>query len=200
MPLAPTTPAPRDRREEILLATLRVIGEGGVDAVTHRRVAEIAGFSHGSITYHFASREALVREAFRFYIADLRASIQAVEKALADDRHATWVDAIVALSARDLEQPALARAEYEMYVFAARDAETASDVERWDAAIDVGFARHLEEAGIARPIEGARALRGTIRGFELERLSRPVPLDELRRRLQLVLAGLLDQGDAEPPL
>lgn len=193
---APLTRAPENRRDEILLAALRVIGRGGVDSLTFRSVAQEAGIPHGSITYRFDSREEVILEAFRFYLADLHAAAQAVEKELRDAENFSGVEAVLAMSARDLEQPEIARAEYEMYVYAARDDALARDIEHWDAVTDAMLARPLEDAGIPRPLEAARTIRGTVRGFEIERLSRDVDLDELRRRLQIVFTGLLVD---EPP-
>ena len=51
------------RREEILRATLRVIGARGPDAVTHRAVAEAAGVPLSATTYYFASKEELLAQA-----------------------------------------------------------------------------------------------------------------------------------------
>ena len=61
--------APRgeERKTQMLNATLRLIAAGGVDSVTHRRVAEAAGVPLGSTTYHFESREHLLQEAFEHY-------------------------------------------------------------------------------------------------------------------------------------
>lgn len=50
------------------MATLDVIAEEGLDAVRHRRVADLAGVSPGSTTYHFASRDDLIDEAFAYYL------------------------------------------------------------------------------------------------------------------------------------
>ena len=43
------------RKDEILAATLRLIGARGADAVTHRAVAEEAGVPLSATTYYFAS-------------------------------------------------------------------------------------------------------------------------------------------------
>src|SRR4051812_47861783 len=51
------------RREQILDATLRVIGRSGRQAVTHRAVAEEAGVPLGSTTYYFDSRDDLLQQA-----------------------------------------------------------------------------------------------------------------------------------------
>src|SRR5262249_57001171 len=53
----------QNRRDQILEATLRVIGRSGREAVTHRAVAEEAGVPLGSTTYYFDSRDDLLRQA-----------------------------------------------------------------------------------------------------------------------------------------
>lgn len=53
-----------DRRERILDAVLDVIAEHGVAGVTYRAVADAADVPLGSMTYHFAGMDELLREAF----------------------------------------------------------------------------------------------------------------------------------------
>ncbi|MCL7428054.1 TetR/AcrR family transcriptional regulator [Streptomyces sp. YS415] len=52
------------RRERILAATLDLIAEEGVAGVSHRKIAARAGVPLGSMTYHFAGMDELLREAF----------------------------------------------------------------------------------------------------------------------------------------
>lgn len=61
----PTGARPRGtaRREALLDAVLQVVAEVGVDAVTHRRVAETAGLPLASTTYWFESKEHLLTAA-----------------------------------------------------------------------------------------------------------------------------------------
>lgn len=61
----PTAARPRGtaRREALLDAVLRVVADVGVDAVTHRRVAEVAGLPLASTTYWFDSKEHLLTAA-----------------------------------------------------------------------------------------------------------------------------------------
>jgi DNA-binding transcriptional regulator YbjK len=47
------------RKEDLLDAAIRVLGEGGVRAVTHRAVDAEAGMASGSTANHFATRDAL---------------------------------------------------------------------------------------------------------------------------------------------
>ena len=189
---APQKAATEGRRELILEATLGVIGAGGVDAVTHRRVAEEAGVALGSIAYYFDSRDDLVRQAFRFYMEGVSISAAEIEEALRGGGVAELVRGLVALSERDLDGPELVHAEYEMLVYAGRDPELAREVTRWQKTLDARLAESLEELGVPKPLEGARSVRGALRGFELERLINPgVGGRELRRRLETVIAGLL---------
>lgn len=52
-----------DRRTALLDATLTLIGEGGLSAVTHRAVEAAAGLPHGSTTYYFKTRQQLIDAA-----------------------------------------------------------------------------------------------------------------------------------------
>ena len=52
------------RREKILQATLETIAAHGINAVTHRKIAQCAGVPLGSLTYYFAGIDALLEEAF----------------------------------------------------------------------------------------------------------------------------------------
>jgi TetR/AcrR family transcriptional regulator, regulator of biofilm formation and stress response len=58
-----TRPRGAARRDALLDAVLRVVAEAGVDAVTHRRVAEVAGLPLASTTYWFESKEHLLTAA-----------------------------------------------------------------------------------------------------------------------------------------
>jgi len=58
-----TRPRGTARREALLDAVLRVVAEVGVDAVTHRRVAEAAGLPLASTTYWFESKEQMLTAA-----------------------------------------------------------------------------------------------------------------------------------------
>ena len=67
-----------ERRERILGATLAVIGRSGIGAVTHRSVAEEAGVPLGSLTYWFGTKDDLLREALRRFVADEAARLRGI--------------------------------------------------------------------------------------------------------------------------
>lgn len=51
----------RETREVIIAATMRLLVEEGYRAITMRRVAKECGLKIGNLTYHFGSREDLIR-------------------------------------------------------------------------------------------------------------------------------------------
>ncbi|MEW6268537.1 MAG: TetR family transcriptional regulator [Thermodesulfobacteriota bacterium] len=184
-------PQAERKRRAILDAVLRVVAEGGVDAVTHRRVAAEAEVPLGSTTYYFASREDLLREAFRQHAGAVYGSLDALADELplrsADD----LVGFLVELVRRELAEPAGIVVEYELIVRAARDLELAREVNAYERNLTARLAESLERLGVAHALEAARTLIALVRGFELERLTRPsVELADLRRRLRVVVGAL----------
>jgi len=181
-----------DRRTAILDAALRLIGAGGIDSVTHRRVAEAAGVPLGSTTYYFDSRAHLLGQAFIHHIGRM----QRIHAELASEhriRDAESVaDFLVALSERTFDDRPSMLAKYELTLFAARDAELADVLHDWDDRMVAGLARSLDALGAPRPFDGARSLLQLLRGYELDRLTRDdADEGELRRRLLVVIDALV---------
>lgn len=50
-----------DTREQILSSALHLLVEEGYSALTMRRIAAVCGLKIGNLTYHFATREELIR-------------------------------------------------------------------------------------------------------------------------------------------
>jgi AcrR family transcriptional regulator len=180
-------------RSAILGATLEIIASHGIDAVTHRRVAERAGVSPGSTTHHFASREELLRAAFRFYLehADrLLTTIDAENRAAVSDPLERVRRFATETIGREFIEPGarFIRAEHEMLLFASTDDELASFVRAWESRWVASIAGDFEAAGWPRPVEAARTLMNLIRGYELERLLDPqADAAEFGRRLDPLL-------------
>lgn len=109
-----------DRRDRIIDACLDVIAEHGVAGTTHRRVAERADVSLGSMTYHFTGMDALLGEAFDRFA---RGSSDAFEASMAGCTSAA--EARVAL-ARHIQHDVFGTPRelvltQELYTLAARD-------------------------------------------------------------------------------
>jgi len=188
----PDLPAAEGRRAAILEATLRVIAAGGADDVTHRRVAAEAGVPLGSTTYYFASRDDLVRDAFRHYVGKVFAFLSAIER----EFHRLGADEVVAflveVARREFADRGTVLVEYELIVRAARDPVLARDFNDYARALESGLAERLERLGATQPFEAARTLIALVRGFEIHGLTHAdVDADDLRRRLRAVIGALL---------
>jgi DNA-binding transcriptional regulator YbjK len=195
IPAAAPAGPPEGRRILILEATLRLIAEGGVDSVTHRRVAKAAGVSLSATTYYFDSREHLLREAFRHCIERAKAEQSRLAAGFRERGADRIVDFLVALVDAEVAAPGLMLAEYELTLFAARDPEVADALREWDDWMVAQLGQGLESLGATRPFEGARTLLHLVRGYELHRLTHREPdADDLRRPLEVVVSAILGGG------
>jgi DNA-binding transcriptional regulator YbjK len=184
---------PGSVRERILVATLEVIATEGLDAVRHRRVAEIAGVSPGSTTYHFASRGDLVEEAFTYYLDEASAVLDSLAEPISegDDPVEALVRYITALLTREFRTAGLVQAEYELILHATRSPELARRLADWEDAHVVRFEQFLRSAGAAHAQESARLLVAVIRGLEVDGLIHPGRGEDLAEQLTPVVAALV---------
>src|SRR5690349_11883607 len=53
-------------REALLNAAVRVVGRGGLRRLTYRAVAQEAGVTHGLVSHHFGTRDALIEAALQY--------------------------------------------------------------------------------------------------------------------------------------
>lgn len=67
-----------DRRDQLLDETLALVSEGGLGAVTHRAVERAAGVPHGSVTYHFGSRDDLIDALVERMVATCAAQVSEI--------------------------------------------------------------------------------------------------------------------------
>lgn len=186
------SPAGEGRRSVILHAALRVVAAGGIDAVTHRRVAAEAGVALGSTTYYFGSRDEILLEAFRHYIAVHNAKTALLAEQFPKRNVAAFIDLLVASTRRQFEDSAMLLAEYELILFAARNPQLAEEYRAWQRQLAGQVAERLEQLGVDKPIETSRTLLAALRGFELDRLARAdQSFEELRHRLEVLLHALL---------
>ncbi|MEM7413288.1 MAG: TetR family transcriptional regulator [Myxococcota bacterium] len=186
------------RRETILDAALGLIARQGFAAVSHRRVAAAAGVPLGSTTYYFESREHLLREAFRRYLAQTSAELADGARALKErPTLARALDYLLAYTEREVADRAVIVTEYELVLFAARDGSLAEELHAWYDAMVADLAEVLERLGARTPFDAARAVFQMVRGYELEALTRGEPRTaDLRRRLETLLTSYLASSGA----
>jgi DNA-binding transcriptional regulator YbjK len=184
--------APLPRREAILDAVLRVIAERGTEEVTHRSAAAAAGVALGSTTYYFASRDELVREAFRHYVTRVLGLLNEILLESQPRDAAGLVEFLVEVARREVSGRWTVIVEYELMLRAARDPALAADFRRYERALTSGLAEALEALGAPQPFDAARTLIALVRGFELDGLTRPdADIGELARRLAPIVEQAL---------
>lgn len=155
---------------------LRVVSEGGLQAVTHRAVERAAGVPHGTVTYYFGTRDELVMAMVDRLVEDCRREVSGIARdvtmALAPragtldvdgfvERIVAWID-----GSRELH---LARFEFELA--AARDARLR--VRMSEAALVFWrLCEPLVQAlGSPNPALDGRAMAAAIDGLLLDRIS-----------------------------
>ncbi|QKW34829.1 TetR family transcriptional regulator [Actinomadura sp. NAK00032] len=159
-------------RDRILQATLRLIGERGIGAVTNRAVARAAGVSLGSLTYHFPSQEDLLREALHTFVEQEIARITAYATALAD----SGVDPAqapdqVEKAILDFTDGPEQIANLELHLHAARDPGLLETSKRSVAAYDDLATAVLKALGIPDAEHHAPAIVAMLYGLALRRLA-----------------------------
>ncbi|MEC3917894.1 TetR/AcrR family transcriptional regulator [Nocardia sp. CDC160] len=191
-------PVHTDRTELILDATLRLIGSGGPQAVTHRSVAAEAGVSLGAITHHFKTRDVLVEQALRLLAQREQQTLDQLTLSLATSGfdQAQWVATVARYLADRTRAGALQlQATYELLLECARRPGLRDVMSDWTAAQSRLAVVALREAGSATPDAHAPLLIAAITGLLLKQLAYPRPkfetailapaLDELLTRLSL---------------
>lgn len=185
------------RRALILEAALRVLGEEGASAVTHRRVAREAGLPLAATTYWFASKDELLADAYRL-AADTdiermrRLSTEYAERARAD-----LAGALTDLLAADLaESRTSLLAAYSLWIEAARRPALRPIEQEWTRAYVEVVEAVLRDAGSPHPATDAELLVATLDGLLLAQLAleHPDPAVALRPQLERLVAALLRAG------
>ncbi|HET8680475.1 MAG TPA: TetR family transcriptional regulator [Micromonosporaceae bacterium] len=199
--------ATRPTRDRLLDAAVAVLARDGLHALSHRVVEREAGATHGSATYYFGTRHAMLVETLR-YVA--RRDEELVQRALPEGGRPDDLAALVADSS-GLEQvvqqvlelfnggrpETLAR--YELLLYAARQPELHAEVARWRGFFAQLIEPMLERLGVAQPASAARWLLATFDGNLLHQLASPDPALAARtpRYLQALLHAVTSQ-DVRP--
>lgn len=169
--------APNDphRREKILLATLETIAAHGINAVTHRKIAQCAGVPLGSLTYYFTGIDALLEEAFAGFTEQM--SVQYLAFFDHVDNREQAAEAITALifsaqmtTARNMELM------YQLYAYISKKPALKEVMQNWMLRSQQTLERWFD------PVT-ARALDAFIEGMTLHYVidRQPLTRDEIRR-------------------
>ncbi|MFE9566522.1 TetR/AcrR family transcriptional regulator [Streptomyces sp. NPDC006487] len=180
---------PSQTKERIVAATLRIIGEDGVAAVTNRRVAQEAEVSLGSITYHFATQNDLLRESLHaFVVQETRRFTDLAQLHCTGPTTPQEAAALVGQVAADTAFDSEHIAPFELYIQAGRDPQLRAAAAECFAAYDQLAASILGALGVPDPERMAGPVVALVIGLQLRRLATGAATDELVDAL-LLLTG-----------
>jgi TetR/AcrR family transcriptional regulator, regulator of biofilm formation and stress response len=174
-PSAGRTAVPR----AILDAAVRVVGEDGASALTHRRVAERAGVSLSATTYYFRSKAQILEQAL-FLASERELTELSVVHDLFDPAVMT-VEEWAARLARVLAAETRGRrrimllAQFEMDMYAARHPPLRAAVRELNARYAALIEPVLIRLGARETTRNAKLFVAAVTGLLLEQASCPVP-------------------------
>ncbi len=188
-------PRPRGaaRREALLEAVLKIVAEVGADAVTHRRVAEVADLPLASTTYWFESKEQLLTAALE--LAAQR-DIARLQEFIAEplDESADPLELAVAAILEPLDESLQAGrgsllATYALLLEAARRPSLRTVTKDWTEAYVKLLGRLFQAAGSDDPRADGELLLAAADGLLIYRLAQGTGGDLVPRLRRL--AGAL---------
>jgi DNA-binding transcriptional regulator YbjK len=141
--LVPKGTVDPDRPLRIALAALEVVAERGVEGLTHRRVAAVAGIPLGSTTYHYATLDDLLAAAIVEAKRATDVELEAWARTLGPD-----TDLVRAVA--DYVMQALTHhwgrtvVEHELYLAALRRPQLSSLSQQWDDAFPAVLSQHVD--------------------------------------------------------
>jgi DNA-binding transcriptional regulator YbjK len=182
------------RRGEILEATLRVIGEGGVKSVTHRAVAQEAKVALASTTYYFDSKDALIEEALELAIARSIEAVRRFTACPAEISRDELIDRVVGFADQQINDPkALLLAQYELMLEAGREEYLRPLLRRWTIAYMDGFESLVCSAGLTE--RATEIITNFVEGALLNHVTTPTD-GFLQERLRPLLTDLVSAIDS----
>ncbi|MEU6553332.1 TetR family transcriptional regulator [Streptomyces sp. NPDC046915] len=184
-PTAPSVPT----RQRIITAVLRIIGEGGIAALTNRRIAKEAGVSLGSVTYHFETQHDLLRESLLQFVREearyfTELADQCQTEGLDIEDAASLAGQVACGTALDSAH----LAPFELYIHAGRDERLREAASQAFEAYDRLAAQILTALGVPDAERLAATTVAVVMGLQLRHLATGSPADDLVDAL-LLLAG-----------
>ena len=186
--------ATQGRREQILEATLRVIGRSGRESVTHRAVAEEAGVPLGSTTYYFDSRDDLLRQALEYVAAhEVERYGQLGEELRSVKSGRELADRLLSGLVAAAEDRVAYIAEYELWLEAGRRPELREAAQSWCDAEQRSVAGAMETLGSSDPRADASLVVAAIDGLGERVLAREEDPAQAAKELRPELRRLIER-------
>jgi TetR/AcrR family transcriptional repressor of bet genes len=205
------TAPPAQRREQLILATIRSVADRGLADTTIATVAQEAGLSQGIVNLHFRSKDGLLTETLRYLADEYRGAIQKAAEAA----EASPVEGLLAMVELDFRRSICSRDKLAVWFafwgerrFRPTYRRICAERDRsYDDLVRMICARLCEEGGYrdVEPALVADGLSALTDGLWLDLLVRPDSMSRERAR-RITLSYLADafprhftQPEAGPP-
>jgi TetR/AcrR family transcriptional regulator, regulator of biofilm formation and stress response len=186
--------ATQGRREQILEATLRVIGREGREAVTHRAVAEEAGVPLGSTTYYFDSRDDLLGQALEHVSAlEVERYSRLGEDLRSVKSGRDLADRLISELVAAAEDRVAYIAEYELWLEAGRRPDLREAAQNWCNAEQGAVAAAMETLGSSDPRADASIVVAALDGLGERVLAREDDPASAAKELKPELRRLIER-------
>ena len=182
------------RREVLLDAAIRVLGERGVRAVTHRAVDAEAGLTIGSTTNYFPSRDALFAAIVERFAERERQNFEDLAVTVSPRSPAELGRALGA-AVRDSVGPnrTLTLCRYALLVESANNPALRVQIAATGARVGAWMTNWLRVVGSSDPDREVHLLGNYVTGMVLHQLAMPDPnfdpTDKLVALLEALVAG-----------
>jgi TetR/AcrR family transcriptional regulator, regulator of biofilm formation and stress response len=182
-----------ERKERIVTAALEVLARDGIAGITHRAIGSAADVPLGSITYHFATLDDIVYQAFETHVDKLASRFE-VRLAACNDED-DLIECIAGAITDDLAaHPNELAVTYELYGDAVRNPETRRLTQRWIERAEDALAQHFDRTT-------AQLVDVAVEGL-MVRMSiaqQPISKEEVRHLLTMAAGGARTGSHRTPP-
>jgi DNA-binding transcriptional regulator YbjK len=161
-------------REAIVTATVRIVARDGVGAVTHRRVAEEAGVSLSSTTWHFDSKAEILEAALAWTAhREVERMGEMAERLAGPFDPVAWADALAGWVVEQTEgaDREITVALYRLQLETLGRPGAIGIHEEWSAALGAIGQEVLAPAGSPDPALDTRLIVAAVDGLRLHVLS-----------------------------
>ncbi|MCB1273477.1 MAG: TetR family transcriptional regulator [Leucobacter sp.] len=132
-------------RQALLRATIVIVAQGGLRALTYRAVATEAGVSHGLVRHHFGTRDQLIAEAMDFGIEESLRASNMLDGGLTVAEFAAGIESLAA------QQGEIHAFQYELLLESRRRPELRPTAERYYRSYREAIDAQLRRLGVDEP-------------------------------------------------
>ncbi|MGH8875746.1 MAG: TetR/AcrR family transcriptional regulator [Stackebrandtia sp.] len=191
---SPSAQRGRQVRQKLLASAVELIGEVGWTAVSTRLLAERAQVRSGLVHYHFASLQALLREAA---MGMIERTLSGTTNLTADDPGELVDSMLHSLDAFSGRDPA-SLVMIETFLAATRDVELRRELSAVLARLRGDLAARFAAAGVANPEGSAVTVLAALDGFVLQKaLHSELDAALVSPALRRVTASTTKEGEQE---